>query len=80
MRFREDSYKEDDELIMAIKELNQRRQELKITYNEFFLVWMLGKIKRQKKMEGFEIQTLRDVIKVGGEEVLEKLEEKFIEV
>ena len=46
MRFREDSYKEDDELIMAIKELNQRRQELKIMYNEFFLVWILGKIKK----------------------------------
>ena len=77
MRFREDSYKEDDELIMAIKELNQRRQELKIMYNEFFLVWILGKMKKWK-MESYEIQALRDVVKTGGEEVLEKLEKKFI--
>ena len=80
LMFREDCYEEDDELIMAMKELNQRRKVLKIMYNEFFSVWMLGKIKRRKKMEGFEIQALRDVVKEGGEEVLEKLEKKFIEV
>ena len=80
LKFREDCYEEDDDLIMAMRELNQRRKELKITYDECFSVWMLGKIKRRKKMEGFEIQALRDVVKAGGEEVLEKLEEKFIEV
>ena len=46
LKFREDSYEEDDELIMAIMELNQRRQELQITYNEFFSVWILGKMKK----------------------------------
>ena len=79
MRFREDSYKEDDELIMAIKELNQRRQKLKKMYDEFFLVWILGKMKK-RKMESYEIQALRDVVKTGGEDVLEKLEEKFFEI
>ena len=29
-------------------------------------------------MESYEIQALRDVVKTGGEEVLEKLEKKFI--
>ena len=31
-------------------------------------------------MESFEIQALRDIVKAGGEEVIENLEEKFIEV
>ena len=65
---------------MVMRELNQRRTELKMTYDEFFSVWMLGKIKKWKKMECFEIEILRDVMKEGGEEVLEKLEKKFIEV
>ena len=41
---------------------------------------MLGKIKRRKKMESFEIQALRDIVKAGGKEVIKNLEEKFIEV
>ena len=55
MKFREDYYEEDDDLIMAMQELNQRRKDLKITFKEFISVWMLGKIKRRKKMESFEI-------------------------
>ena len=31
-------------------------------------------------MESYEIQALRNVVKTGGEDVLEKLEEKFIEI
>ena len=80
MKFREDYYEEDDDLIMAMQELNQRRKDLKITFEEFISVWMLGKIKRIKKMESFEIQAFRDVVKAGGEKVIENLEEKFIEV
>ena len=41
---------------------------------------MLENIKRGKRMEGFKIQEVRDVVKAGGDEVLEKLEEKFIKV
>ena len=70
MKFREDYYEEDDDLIMAMRELNQRRKDLKITFEEFISVWMLGKTKRRKKMECFKIQALRDVVKAGGEEVM----------
>ena len=41
-------YEEDDDLIMAMRELNQRRKDLRITFEEFISVWMLGKIKRRK--------------------------------
>ena len=80
MKFREDYYEEDDDLIMAMRELNQRWKDLKIAFEEFISVWMLGKIKRRKKIESFKIQALRDVVKAGGEKVIENLEEKFIEV
>ena len=75
-RFSEENYVDDNDLIMAMRELNQRRIELKMTYNEFFSVWMLGKIKKQKKIEGFEIQALRDVVKEGGPEVNEKFKKE----
>ena len=39
-----------------------------MTYDEFFSVWMPGKIKKRKKMEAFEVQALRDAVKGGGEE------------
>ena len=40
-KFREDQYEDDDELILAMKELRQRRVELKMTFDEFHSVWML---------------------------------------
>ena len=48
--------------------------------DEFYSAWMIGKMKKWKKMEGFEIQALRDVVKKGGPEVIEKFEKKFKEV
>ena len=54
-KFRGDHYEYDDNIIMAMKELNHRRLELKMMYDKFYSVWILGKMKKQKKMEGFEI-------------------------
>ena len=48
MKFREDYYEEDDDLIMAMREMNQRRKDLKITFEEFISVWMLEKIKKKE--------------------------------
>ena len=42
MKFREDYYEEDDDLIMAMRELNQRRKDLKITFKEFISVLKLS--------------------------------------
>ena len=38
LKFREDQYQDDEELILAIKELRQRHVELKMTYDEFHSV------------------------------------------
>ena len=49
-KFREDQYEDDDELILAMKELRQRRVELKMTFDEFHTVWMLQKLKKRKRI------------------------------
>ena len=57
-----------------MSELRQRRVELEITFNEFHTVWMLQKLKKRRKMEGFELQTLRDVVKENGPDMVENFE------
>ena len=41
---------------------------------------MLGRIKKRKRGDGHELQTLRDVVNTGGEKVIENFEEAFKEV
>ena len=41
--------------------------------NEWYALWMLGQMKKgSKKIENFEFQPLRDVVKEGGDHVMEK--------
>ena len=63
-----------------MKEINQRRKELKITDNEWTSTWMLRRIKKQKIMETFDYQVFRNVVKEGGENVVENFEEKYKEL
>ena len=51
-----------------------------MTQEEWYSVWMLGKMKKRKKMDNFEIQALRDVVKEGGLDVIDKFEKKFKEI
>ena len=60
-----------------MKELRQRRVDLKMTFNEFYMIWML---KKRKRMENFEIQTLKDIVKDNKEDVVENFEKKFKEI
>ena len=48
-RFRDDQYEDDDELMLAMSELRQRRVELKVTFDEFHTVWMLQKLKKRRR-------------------------------
>ena len=66
--------------MVAMKELRQRRVELKMTFDEFHSVWMLQKLKKRKRMENFEIQALRDVVKDNSLDVVENFEKKFKEI
>ncbi len=80
LEFKEDQFEEEDELLLAMKEINQRRNELKISENEWFSTWMLGRVKKRKRMDNFEYQALRSVINEGGENVIDNFEKKYREL
>ena len=67
LEFREDQYEEEDELLCAMKEINQRRNKWKISKEEWFSIWMLGRVWMRKKMDNFEYQALKNMIKKGEE-------------
>ena len=66
MKFRDDQFEDDGKLLLGMKELNQRRRDLKMTDDEWVAVWMLGIVKKRKKVEKFIYQALRDVVKLGS--------------
>ena len=41
---------------------------------------MLGCVRKRKRMDKFEYRVLRDVVKEGGEDVIERFEKKFKEI
>ena len=75
-----ENYEDDDELMLAMSELRKRRLDLKISFDEFHTVWMLLKLKKRKKMENYEIQTLREVVETNGPEVVKNFEKKFKQI
>ena len=75
-KFREDQYEDDDELMLAMSELRQRRVDLRMTFDEFHSVWMLQKLKKRRKMENFELQALREVVKENSEDVVQNRSSK----
>ena len=63
-----------------MSELRKRRVDLDITFDEFHTVWMLQKLKKRRKIENFELQSLREVVKANGPDVVKNFEEKFKEI
>ena len=80
MKFQEDQYKEEGELMLAMKEIRQREQDLKITKDEWFKAWMVGRMKKRKQIDGHKIPALWNVVKKGGDDVIKDFKEKFQEV
>ena len=62
-----------------MRELRQRKKELKVTEDKWDAVWMLSIIKKRKKINKFVFQTLRDIVKQGGDDVIKRFEDKFKE-
>ena len=77
MKFKDVQYEDDGELLLGMKEINQRKNDLKMTKDEWVAVWMLSIVKKRKKVDKLIYQALRDVVKVGGDNVLENTEKKF---
>ena len=51
-----------------------------MTFDEFHSIWMLQTLKKRRKMENFELQALRDIVKENTADVVERFEEKFKEI
>ena len=51
-----------------------------MTEGEWVGVWMLGVIKKRKRLDKFVYQSLRDIVKVGGENIVKNFESKFKEL
>ena len=47
MKFKDDNFEDDGELLLGMKELRQRKNELKVTEDEWDTVWMLTIMKRR---------------------------------
>ena len=61
-KFRKENYEDHDDLLLAMRELRQRRVDFKMTFDEFHSVWMLQKLKKRKKIENFEIHALKEIV------------------
>ena len=79
LKFKVDSFKDNREHLLGMKELRQRKKELIITEYEWDAVWMLTIIKKRKKIDKFIFQLLRDIVKQGGDDMIRKFEDKFKE-
>ena len=77
LKFKEDQYEDDGDSILAMKEINQRRKELKMMEDEWFAIWMLGNVRKRKIIDTFEYQSLWHLVKEGGTDVLKKFEKKL---
>ena len=51
-----------------------------MTEDKWVAVWMLGIIQKRKRLDKFVYQSLRDVVKAGGDNVIKNVEEKFKEL
>ena len=58
LKFKDDHYEDDSELLLGMKELNQRRKELKMTEDKWVAVWMLNIVKKRKRLDKFVYQSL----------------------
>ena len=79
-KVKEENYEDDDELILTMKELTQRRVELGMSFEEFDTVWRLEKIRKRSRIEGFEMNSLQNVVKEGGPNVVTNFDNKLKEI
>ena len=46
-----------------------------MTEDEWVAIWMLGVIKKRKRLDKFVHQSVRDIVKAGGDNVVKNFEE-----
>ena len=80
MRFKDEQFEDNGELLLGMEELRQKKKDLNVTKDEWDAVWMLSIVKKHKKIDQFIQQALRDVVKHGGDNVITNFENKFKEL
>ena len=78
--FKESDFETEDELLFAMEEVGNRKNELKMSDAEWFSIWMLETVKKRKTVEMFQYQSLWNVVKLGGAEVIKNFGDKFKEL
>ena len=48
-----------------------------MSFDEFYTLWMLEKMRKRRKIDNFELQSLRNVVKEGGPNIVSKFTKKF---
>ena len=53
---------------------------MKITKDEWFAAWMLGRVRKRKKIDSHELQSLRNVVRRGGDTIIKDFENTLQEL
>ena len=53
LNFKDDQFEDNGKLLLALKELRQRKKDLNVTEDEWDAVWMLTIVKRRKRIDRF---------------------------
>jgi len=68
--FKEVEFDSDNDLLFAIEDFGNTENNLKDAEKQWLSVWMLEVIGKSKLIEMFQYQSLGNVVKAGGEEVV----------
>ena len=77
LNFKDDQFEDNGKLLLGIKELRQRQRDMNVTEDKWDAVWMLTVVKKQKRIDRFIHQALRDFVKLGGDNIVKNFEDKF---
>ena len=74
IKFNENDYDDEGDLLHAMEEIERRKDDLRITEKERHTVWMLKKSQKRRGMNNFQYQALRDVFKIEEDRTKEFVE------
>merc|ERR1712002_1376485 len=80
INFRANEHEDDEEFLLALEKLKMKKDRLRISETEWFSMFMMIQTKKRKGVEGHQIQGLKDIVKKGGDEVIEQFREKYKEM
>ena len=80
MNFKANEYDDEDKYLLAMERLYARKDENEVKHKKWFSTWMMIETKKRKGIESFQLQELRNIVKTGGEEVMNEFRDKYREL